>query len=326
MAKWVWALALASVLYVPGATAQNYPNKPITIVVTAAAGGVSDLVARAIAQRLSDKWGQQILIENRGGGAHIIGESAVATARPDGYTLLVAERSTFVVNPILYPKGKLPYDPEAAFVPITGLVRVHQALVTSPNFAPNSVAELIALAKQKPGQITYGSAGVVSGPHINTVRLENASGTKLVAVHYKGATPALNDVIGGHTNMMIISVSSALSQFRAGQLKMLGIGSAKRLSQVADVPTIAESGNLPGYDANTWFGLAVTGGTPPDVVKKISTEVQAILNEPRFREQVLDKHLYESMASTPESFAANIKAERAIWEKVIREQNLVIGQ
>jgi tripartite-type tricarboxylate transporter receptor subunit TctC len=312
MAKWVWALALASVLYVPGATAQNYPNKPITIVVTAAAGGVSDLVARAIAQRLSDKWGQQILIENRGGGAHIIGESAVATARPDGYTLLVAERSTFVVNPILYPKGKLPYDPEAAFVPITGLVRVHQALVTSPNFAPNTV--------------TYGSAGVVSGPHINTVRLENASGTKLVAVHYKGATPALNDVIGGHTNMMIISVSSALSQFRAGQLKMLGIGSAKRLSQVADVPTIAESGNLPGYDANTWFGLAVTGGTPPDVVKKISTEVQAILNEPRFREQVLDKHLYESMASTPESFAANIKAERAIWEKVIREQNLVIGQ
>jgi tripartite-type tricarboxylate transporter receptor subunit TctC len=326
MAKWVWALALASVLYVPGATAQNYPNKPITIVVTAAAGGVSDLVARAIAQRLSDKWGQQILIENRGGGAHIIGESAVATARPDGYTLLVAERSTFVVNPILYPKGKLPYDPEAAFVPITGLVRVHQALVTSPNFAPNSVAELVALAKQKPAQITYGSAGVVSGPHINTVRLENAGGIKLVAVHYKGATPALNDVIGGHTNMMIISVSSALTQFRAGQLKMLGIGSAKRLPQVADVPTIAESGNLPGYDANTWFGLAVTGGTPPDVVKKISTEVQAILNEPRFREQVLDKHLYESMASTPESFAANIKAERAIWEKVIREQNLVIGQ
>jgi tripartite-type tricarboxylate transporter receptor subunit TctC len=270
-------------------------------------------------------WGQQIIIENRGGGAHILGASAVANAAPDGHTLMVAEAGTFVINPALYSRDKIPFDPDKAFVPITGLVRIHHALVTHPGFPPQSVADVIALARAKPGTITYGTAGIGSGPHVNIARLQNVAGIKLVPVHYRGATPSLNDVMGGHTNMMLISVSSALPNFRAGQVKMLGIGSAKRLPQVPDVPTIAESGNLPGFIAGTWFGMAVTGGTPPAIVKKIHADVLKIVAEPAFRERFLDKQLYEPMTSSPEEFQAYIRSELQNWAKVIKEQNLAIA-
>ena len=274
MSKWVCAAVTAGALFVAGdGHAQNYPTKTVTIVVTAAAGGVTDVVARALGQRLSEVWGQQIIIENRGGGAHILGASAVANATPDGHTLMVAEAGTFVINPALYPRDKIPFDPDKAFVPITGLVRIHHAMITAPSFPAQSVADVIAMAKAKPNSVTYGTAGVGSGPHVNIARLQNVADIKLVPVHYRGATPSLNDVMGGHTNMMLISVSSALPNFRAGQVKMIGIGSTKRLPEVADVPTIAEGGNLPGFIAGTWFGMATTGGTPPAVVKKIHADV-----------------------------------------------------
>jgi len=306
--------------------AQTFPTKTVTIVVTAAAGGVTDVVARAIAQRLQEKWGQQIVIENKGGGAHVVGAAQVAKAAPDGHTLMLAEAGTYVVNPNLYPKGKLPFDMEKDFIPITGTVRIHHALIASPTFAPNSVAELIALAKQKPGTITYGTAGIGSGPHVNVARLENTAGVKLIAVHYRGATPAQNDVVGGHTNMMLIAVSSALPNARAGKVKMLGIGSAKRLARVPDVPTIAESGKLPGFLAGTWFGLAVTGGTPPAIVDKINKDVRAVMAEPPFKEKFLDRLMYEPMDSSPQQFRKYIAEETKNWAKVIREQNLQLAR
>ncbi len=228
MSKWLCALLSAAALSLasPG-HAQNYPTKTITIIVTAAAGGVTDVVARAIGQKLGEAWGQQIIIENRGGGAHIIGASAVANAAPDGHTLMVAEAGTFVINPALYSRDKIPFDPDKAFAPITGLVRIHHAMITTPSFPANSVADVIAMAKAKPNSVTYGTAGVGSGPHVNIARLQNVAGIQMVPVHYRGATPSLNDVMGGHTNMMLISVSSALPNFRAGQVKMIGIGSPK---------------------------------------------------------------------------------------------------
>ena len=307
------------------AHAQTFPSKSVTIIVTAAAGGVTDVVARAIGQRLSEKWGQQIIIENKGGGAHIVGAQAVANATPDGHTLMLAEAGTYVVNPNLYPKDKMPVDIERDFIPITGLVRIHHALIAAPTFSAGSVADVVEMAKKKPGDITYGTAGIGSGPHVNVVRLENVVGIKLTAVHYRGATPSLNDVMGDHTNMMLISVSSALPNFRQGQVKMLGIGSAKRLPQVPDVPTIAEGGNLPGFIAGTWFGLAVTGGTPRPIVDKINTDVRAIMAEPAFQERFLAKQLYEPMDSSPEEFRNYIRAETQTWARIIREQNLVIG-
>lgn len=326
MSNWLRTLAAAGVLAFPSvAHAQNYPTKTITIVVTAAAGGVTDVVARAIGQRLSEAWGQQIIIENRGGGAHILGASAVANAAPDGHTLMVAEAGTFVINPALYPRDKIPFDPDNAFAPITGLVRIHHAMIANPAFPAQSVADVIAMAKARPNSITYGTAGVGSGPHVNIARLQHVAGIRMVPVHYRGATPSLNDVMGGHTNMMLISVSSALPNFRAGQVKMLGIGSPKRLAEVPDVPTIAESGNLPGFIAGTWFGMATTGGTPPAIVKKIHAEVIKIIAEPAFRERFLKKQLYEPMTSTPEEFRDYIRNELKTWARVIKEQNLAIA-
>jgi tripartite-type tricarboxylate transporter receptor subunit TctC len=325
--KWLGVIAsLMGLLATAPADAQSYPSRAITFVVTAAAGGVTDTVARALGQRLSEKWGQQIVVENKGGGAHIVGAQQVANATPDGHTVMLAEAGTFVINPNLYTKDKLPIDIERDFILVTGVVRIHHSVMVAPNMPVNSVAELIALAKQKPGEITYGTAGVGSGPHVNVVRFENAAKVKLNAIHYRGATPAQNDVMGGHTNMMMVSVSLALPAHRDGKLKMLSIGSAKRLPQLPEFPTTAEAGNIPGYIAGTWFGLAVTAGTPRPIVDKINADVRTILAEPAFKERFLDRQLFERMDSSPEEFRDFIRAETQTWARVIREQKLVIGE
>jgi tripartite-type tricarboxylate transporter receptor subunit TctC len=305
------------------AQAQNYPSRPITLTVTAAAGGVTDVVARALGQRLSEAWGQQVVIENKGGAAHVVGAQSVAKAAPDGYSLLVAEAGTFTINPTLYGKGKLPYDEEKDFAPITGLVRINQALLGHPSVPANNVRELIALAKRKPGELTYGTAGIGSAPHMNMVLFESMAGVKLVPVHYRGAAPALTDVIAGHVNLMSVSVSLALPPYRSGQIKIFGIGSSKRLAPAADIPTVAESG-LPGYEAVTWFGLFATAGTPREVVMKINAETRKILADPDFREKFLAPQMFEPTGSAPEEFADYIKAQTQKWAKVIREQKLSI--
>jgi tripartite-type tricarboxylate transporter receptor subunit TctC len=307
------------------AQAQSYPTRPITLTVTAAAGGVTDVVARALGQRLSETWGQQVVIENKGGAAHVVGAQSVAKATPDGYSLLVAEAGTFTINPTLYGKGKLPYDEEKDFTPITGIVRINQALLGHPSLPAKNASELIALAKAKPGELTYGTAGIGSAPHMNMVLLESMADVKLVPVHYRGAAPALTDVIAGHINLMSVSVSLALPPFRTGQIKIFGIGSEKRLGPAADIPTVAESG-LPGYEAATWFGLFATAGTPREIVLKLNAEVAKILADPAFREKFLAPQMFEPMATPPEAFADYIKAQTAKWAKVIHEQKLSIDK
>jgi tripartite-type tricarboxylate transporter receptor subunit TctC len=320
------ALVLLACLADPAAAqAQSYPTRTITLTVTAAAGGVTDVVARALGQRLAEAWGQQVVIENKGGAAHVVGAQSVAKAAPDGYSLLVAEAGTFTINPTLYGKGKLPYDEEKDFTPITGIVRINQALLGHPSLPANNVRELIALAKKKPGELTYGTAGIGSAPHMNMVLFESMAGVKLQAVHYRGAAPALTDVIAGHVNLMSVSVSLALPPFRASQIKIFGIGSSKRLAPAADIPTVAESG-LPGYEASTWFGLFATAGTPRDIVDKINAEVVKLLADPQFREKFLAPQMFEPMASSPEAFADYIKAQTNKWAKVIREQKLSIDK
>jgi tripartite-type tricarboxylate transporter receptor subunit TctC len=318
-------ILLAALAGASPAQAQSYPTRTITLTVTAAAGGVTDVVARALGQRLSEAWGQQVVIENKGGAAHVVGAQSVAKAAPDGYSLLVAEAGTFVINPTLYGKGKLPYDEEKDFAPITGIVRINQALLGHPSVPAKNVAELIAIAKQKPGELTYGTAGIGSAPHMNMVLLESMAGVKLVPVHYRGAAPALTDVIAGHVNLMSVSVSLALPPFRSGQIRIFGIGSPNRLAPAADIPTVAESG-LPGYEAATWFGLFATAGTPREVVLKLNAEVQKILADPEFREKFLAPQMFEPMGSTPEAFADYIKAQTQKWAKVIHEQKLSIDK
>ena len=316
-------ILLASLAGAAAAQAQSYPTRTITLTVTAAAGGVTDVVARALGQRLAEAWGQQVVIENKGGAAHVVGAQSVAKAAPDGYSLLVAEAGTFTINPTLYGNGKLPYDEEKDFIPITSIVRINQALLGHPSLPANNVRELIELARKTPGELTYGTAGIGSAPHMNMVLFESLAGVKLVPVHYRGAAPALSDVIAGHVNLMSVSVSLALPPFRTGQIKIFGIGSAKRLPLAPDIPTVAENG-LPGYEATTWFGLFATAGTPPAIVTKINAEVAEILADPQFREKFLAPQMFEPMASSPEEFADYIKAERRKWAKVIREQKLSI--
>jgi tripartite-type tricarboxylate transporter receptor subunit TctC len=322
--KWLGTLALVC-LSSTVVQAQTYPSRTVTFVVTAAAGGVTDILARAVGARLTEKWGHQVVIENKGGGAHVVGAQQVANATPDGHTVMFAEAGTYVINPNLYAKDKLPFDIDKDFIPITGLIRIHHSVMVSQKLPVNSVAELIELAKKKPGEITYGTAGIGSGPHVNVARFENAANIKLNPIHYRGANPAINDIIGGHTDMMMVSVSLALPNHRSGKAKMLSIGSSKRLPQLPEFPTTAESGNLPGYTAGTWFGMAVTGGTPRAIVDKINADVRAVMAEPAFKERFVDKQYAEAMDASPEEFRAFLRSETQNWAKVIHEQKLAIS-
>jgi tripartite-type tricarboxylate transporter receptor subunit TctC len=316
--------ALCLMASLTGSTAaQTYPDRPITLIVTSVAGGVTDVTGRALAQELSKAWGQPVIVENKGGGAHAIGAETVAKATPDGYTLLVGESGTFTVNPTLLPNDKVPYNTEKDFVPITGLVRIYQALLADKSLPVANAAELIALAKQKPGQLTYGTAGVGSALHMNMALFDSMAGVNMIPVHYRGATPALNDLIGGSINTMIVSVASGLPAYRAGQIKMLGVGSPKRMPLVPELPTVSESG-LPGYQATAWFGLFAPAGTPADIVTKLDKETIRIFSDPAFRARFLDPQMFESMAGPPDEFAAFIKAERDKWAKVIHEAGIKV--
>ena len=285
--------------------------------------GVTDVAARAVGQELSKAWGQPVIVENRGGAAHILGAQSVAKADPDGYTLMVGEAGTFTINPTVYPPGKLPYDTDRDFVPISGLVRINQALIADNNLPAANAAELIALAKQKPGQLTYGTAGIGSAPHMNMALFESMAGVKLQAVHYRGAAPALNDLAGGSINLMSVSVSLALPAFRGGRVKMLGIGSDKRLALASDIPTVAESGLL-GYQAVTWFGLFGPAKLPPDIVGKLNAQVAKIFADADFRGHFLEPQMFEAMPGSPQEFAAYIQSERAKWAKVIHDANITL--
>jgi tripartite-type tricarboxylate transporter receptor subunit TctC len=301
--------------------AASYPSKPITIVVPAAPGGVSDSMARALAQRFTEVWGQQVIVENRGGANHQIGAASVAKANPDGHMLMLGAETIFVINPSLYG-SKLGYDPNG-FAPITGLVRANQALLAHPSLQANTVGELIALAKRRPGEISYATSGIGSAPHVNVALLESMAGVKLLPVHYRGAAPALNDVVAGHVQLLSVAVSSALQPWRGGLVKMLGIGSPARLPPIAEVPTVAESG-LPGYEAVTWFGLFTTAGTPREVIGRINGEVDRLFADPAFRDRFITPYMYETMVTPPDAFAAFIKLETEKWAKVIRDANLKV--
>ena len=305
-----WLAATAS------AAAQTFPSKPITIVVPAAPGGVTDALGRMLAQRFTDTWGQQVIVENKPGANNQIAAEYVTKAASDGYTLFVGPESTFVVNPSLY--AKLPYDPVKGFTPIVGLVTINHALIVNPALPVQNVKELIALAKQKPGEINYGTFGVGSSGHLNMELFQALSGAKFQAVHYKGATPALTDVMAGHIQMMFISVGSAVPQWKADKVKFIAVGAPKRMALLPEVPTVAESG-LPGYEAVSWFGLFGPPGMPADVVAKINAEVRKTFADPEIKKNFLERQYFESIAGTPEQLAKYIKADEPKWRKVIHD-------
>ena len=314
------ALLLIGLAFASSASAQPYPSKPIHIVVPFAAGGITDVLARGLGQRLAEVWGQQVVIENKpGGGTGQGGTEYAARSAPDGYTLLVTADATFVTAPHVY--SKLPYDPINDFVPITGLGISPQALVVHPSLPVRTLGELVDFAKQRPGELNYGTFGIGSSGHLNIVLLEGMTGTRFTPVHYRGAAPAITDLIGGHIQMIIVSIGLVAQPWQTGALKVLGFGSTERIAQYPDVPTLAESG-LPGYEAGSWYGLAAPKGTPQDIVIKLNTQTQRIFGEPGFREKFLTPNFIFSIVSSPEAFAERIRLESAKWGKVIRDANI----
>jgi tripartite-type tricarboxylate transporter receptor subunit TctC len=308
-------LALAGMMLSAGAQAQAFPAKPVHLVVPYSAGGGADTLARALAQRLSETWGQQVLVENKPGANTAIGAEYVARSAPDGYTVLLIE-TALVINPSLY--AKLPYDPFRDFAPVVGLVAISQALVVHPGVPAKNLPELIQLANTKPGEMSYASFGLGSTGHLNMEMLQQMAGIKLNHIQYKGTAPAMVDVTGGHVNMMFSSTGGVLPHWKSGKVRLIAVGSKARLPQFADIPTVAEAG-LAGYEANAWFGIVAPAATPRDVIGRINAGVQKVFAEPAFRDKNLVPQAFEPIAGTPEQFGDYMKAEAQKWGKVARD-------
>jgi tripartite-type tricarboxylate transporter receptor subunit TctC len=316
--------ALAALLWSFGAataTAQTFPNRTVTIVVTSAAGAATDALTRAVAQRLTQKWGQTVVVENRGGAGHTLAAVQVMKADPDGHTLLSSETGFASIQPHLQAKGKLPFDVDTDFVPVAGFASIPIGLLVHPSVA-SSIPELIKVAKEKAGGVTYGTAGLGTVLHTGALLLGSLAGTSFTAVHYRGAAPALNDLIAGHINMVTMGPSVAFAAVRAGQIKLLGFGSQKRMPQFPDVPTIGEA--VPGYEASVSFGLFALSKTPRELLVKINADVQEVINEPEFHKRFIEPMVVQPIPGSMEAFAAYLKKDSDKWAKVIRDANLKI--
>ena len=297
-----------------GALAQSYPSHPIRWIIPFSPGGPSDIIGRVFANKLTEAMGQQVIIDNRGGASGIIACEIVARSTPDGYTLMQAGTSAMTVNQHLH--AKLPYSAERDFRSVTELVATPNILVVHPGIPVNSVKELVALAKSKPGQITFASGGSGTANHLSSELFKHAAGLDLVHVPFKGTGPALTAVISGQVQMMFSNMLPAMPQVRGGKLHGLAVTSAKRSPAAPDVPTVAESG-YPGFEAESWHGVVVPAGTPAPIVKRLYTELKRATEDPTVKERFAADGT-RVIGSTPEEFTALVRSEAAKWGKVIK--------
>jgi tripartite-type tricarboxylate transporter receptor subunit TctC len=316
-------LALAALVAAAGAAqAQSaFPSRPVKIVVPSSAGGATDTFARALAPRLSESWGQPVVIENRPGANQIIGSDSVSKAAPDGTTLLVSEASSFVMNPHLYKK--LPYDALGGFTPITALVRFPWVLVVHPSLPVHSFAELVAYARANPGKLSYGSFGLGSSGHISMDYLKRLLGLDIVHVPYKGGGPAVADLVAGQISMMMVTPLLVDGHARAGKLRLVAAVTAKRIERLPELPTISESG-VPGYEAGTWLAFMAPPGMAGDTVARIYADTMKALNDPAFREQHVARQWFEVMGPPPGEFAGFLKSEYERWGRLIRLSGVTV--
>lgn len=295
------------------ALAQSYPAGSLRIVVPFPPGGGTDIMARALAQKLNESWGQPAVVDNRGGANGTIGAALVAKAPPDGYTMLVAP-SGFAVNPSIY--RALPFDAVKDFAPVTQLAASPLVIVVHPSLPARSVKELIALAKARPGEINYGSSGNGSPPHLGTELFKHMSGINMVHIPYKGAGPAAIDVVGGQISLYFMNMLQAKPLVKSGKVRALGVTSPRRFPALPDVPAVAEAG-VPGYEMTNWYGLFLPAGSPKAALGKLHAEVARILNLPDMKDRLAADGAVV-VASTPEQFAAFIKQEMAKFAKVVK--------
>jgi tripartite-type tricarboxylate transporter receptor subunit TctC len=309
-----WTLALLLTVVATGASAQGYPNKPIRIVVPFPAGGATDLLARAAAQKLTEAWGQPVVVDNRPGAGGNIGSELVAKAAPDGYTLEMGTVGTHAINASLY--AKMPYDHVKDFAPVILVASVPNVLVVNPALPVNSVAELIAYGKANPGKLNFASSGNGTSIHLSGELFKVMAGVQMTHVPYKGSAPALQDLIAGQVQLMFDNLPPSLPQIKGGKLRALAVTSAVRAPALPDVPTVAEAG-LPGFEASSWFGILAPAGTPPEVIARLNAEIAKWLASPEAKEKMLALGA-NAIGGTPEDFAKHIAAETAKWQRVVK--------
>ena len=296
--------------------AQGYPAKPVRLVVPYPAGGVNDIIARVLAQKLGEALGQQMVIDNRPGAGGNLGTDHVAKSAPDGYTLLSGGVGSLTMNPAL---GKVPYDTLRDFAPIALIANAPNVLTVHPSLPARSTREFIDLAKTRPAQIHYGSGGVGSTPHLSGALFAVMAAVDLVHVAYKGGAQAMTDLMGGHVQMSFAGIPPALPHIRAGKLRALGVSSAQRSAQLPDVPPIGDA--VPGYDVNPWFGILAPKGVPEDIVARLGAETARALRNPDLRERLLAQGC-EPYAGTPEDFAQILRIDLARWSKLIADARI----
>lgn len=316
------ALVLAACLPASAGHAQEYPTRVARIIVAQAPGAGADLVARMLAQKFSETWGQQFIVENRPGANGIIGGDAVAKAKPDGYTLLLGVSSAISMNQFVYKN--LPHDPVRDFAPVSQIASNVMVLVVTPALPARSTKELIALAKARPGELAYGSAGIGNLTHLSGELFAQITGVKMVHVPYKGSTPAWVDLLSGQVVLMFTSTQGVAQHFATGKLRLLATCGQQRSPAFAQTPTLIESGYR-DLVMTGWSGMLAPAGTPADIVQKLSREVNRHMSTQEVRDRMVSQGS-ESVPSTPEAFAAFIRAEAAKWSKVIRAAGLEHSQ
>jgi tripartite-type tricarboxylate transporter receptor subunit TctC len=299
-------------------SAAPYPSRPVTVVVPFPPGGGTDVGARLVAQKLSLKWGQPVIIENRGGAAGRVGAELVAKAKPDGYTLLVGNVGTQSVNPALYKK--MPYDPDKAFAPIGMIAELPLVMLVTPSLPWKNIKDVVEAAKKEPGKITFASSGAGGAPHLAGEIFQQASGTKMLHVAYKGGGPAALDLMAGHVNIYFGTVLESVGHVKSGKLKGLGVTSASRSPALQELPTIAESGYA-GFDTGSWIGMLAPAGTPASIINKISADLREVLALPDTQKTLITQGA-TPWPMTPEQFAQRIKSDQARYGRIIKENNL----
>ena len=297
-----------------------FPQRQVSFIVPFAPAGGTDILARILAQKLEQRLGKPFVVENRPGAGTILATNYIAKSPPDGYTIAMTV-SSLAADVTLYKS--LPYNPATDLVLVALIARVPFVLVVNPSLPVNSVKELIARAKTKPGELNYGTFGIGSSGHLNMALFESVAGVRLTPVHYKGATPALTDLMAGHIQLMFISVGSAVPQWKAGKVRILAVGASKRLDGLPDVPTVAESG-LPGFEAVSWFGLYGPAGLPPDIVAKANAELRALFADPEVRQSFLAPQFFEPLVDSPAELAGFLDTETKKWGKVIRDARIKV--
>jgi tripartite-type tricarboxylate transporter receptor subunit TctC len=313
------ALSLAATLAIltphAAAAADAYPARPIRFVVAFPPGGGTDIIARSIAQKLAERLAQQVVVDNRPGAGGNIGTDIVAKSAPDGYTMLMGSAGPLAINASLF--GKMPFDPIRDLAPVTLAASTPNVLVVHPSLKAATVNELIALAKARPGEINFASSGHGTPAHLAGELFNSMAGVKLVHVPYKGAAPALADLLGGQVQLMFSTMPPALPHVKDGKLRALAVTNSKRSRATPELPTLDEVA-LPGFEANTWHGVVVPAGTPAAIVARLNREIVAILHLPDVVERLSGQGA-EALGSTPEEFAAYIRSETAKWAKVVRD-------